>query len=74
VTLLPEWVGWLAVLDGAGMEAGVIRATTGGLDRFVAVGAETGGEDRQQEGRGVRGGYCSHLDRPLPPHASPAGS
>ena len=52
VTLLPEWAGWLTKrlrqqgwlvdLDGAGMKAGVIRATTGGLDRLVADGVKAG--------------------------------
>ena len=52
VTLLPEWAGWLTKrlrqqgwlvdLDGVGMKAGVIRATTGGLDRLVADGMKTG--------------------------------
>ncbi len=52
VTLLPEWAGWLTKrlrqqgwlvdLDGVGMKAGVIRATTGGLDRLVADGVKAG--------------------------------
>ena len=52
VTLLPAWSswltkrlrqqGWLVDLDGVGMKAGVIRATTGGLDRLVGEGVKAG--------------------------------
>jgi len=52
VTLLPEWAGWftkrlrqqewLVDLDGVGMKAGVIRATTGELDRLVGEGVKRG--------------------------------
>jgi hypothetical protein len=52
VTLLPEWAGWLTKrlrqqswlvdLDGVGMKAGLIRATTGGLDRLVSDGVKAG--------------------------------
>ena len=52
VTLLPDWAGWLTKrlrqqgwlvdLDGVGMKAGVIRATTGGLDRLVADDVRSG--------------------------------
>jgi len=52
VTLLPEWAGWLTKrlrqqgwlvdLDGVGMKAGLIRATTGGLDRLVVDGVKAG--------------------------------
>ncbi len=52
VTLLPGWAGWLTRrlrqqgwlvdLDGVGMKAGLIRATTGGLDRIVADAVKRG--------------------------------
>ena len=52
VTLLPEWAGWLTKrlrqqgwlvdLDGVGMKAGMIRATSGGLDRLVGEGVNAG--------------------------------
>ena len=52
VTLLPEWAGWLTKrlrqqgwlvdLDGVGMKAGLIRATSGGLDTLVADGIRSG--------------------------------
>jgi hypothetical protein len=52
VTLLPAWSswitkrlrqqGWLIDLDCVGMKAGVIRATTGGLDRLVSDGIKAG--------------------------------
>jgi hypothetical protein len=52
VTLLPAWagwltrqlrkLGWLVDLDGVGMKAGVIRATTEGLDRLLSDGIKAG--------------------------------
>jgi len=52
VTLVPEWAGWLTKrlrgqgwlvdLDGVGMKAGLIRASTGGLDRIVGDGVKAG--------------------------------
>jgi hypothetical protein len=49
---MPKWAGWLTRrmrqqgwlvdLDGVGMKAGVVRATTGGLDRLVADGVKAG--------------------------------
>ncbi len=52
VTLLPEWAGWLTKrlrqqgwlvnLDGVGMKAGLVRATTRGLDRLVGDGVKAG--------------------------------
>jgi hypothetical protein len=51
-TLLPAWSswitkrlrqqGWLVDLDCVGMKAGVIRATTAGLDRLVSDGMKAG--------------------------------
>ena len=50
VTLVPEWAGWLTKrlrgqgwlvdLDCFGMTAGLIRTTTGGLDRIVVEGVK----------------------------------
>jgi hypothetical protein len=52
VTLLPQWAGWLVKslrslgwltdLDCAGMKAGLVKATTEGLDRLVSDGVKSG--------------------------------